>query len=396
MPYSAQLLHHRHRHPPRRLFGWLLLLALSLLLHLLLLAAIDGRIGMPTALPKPTIVTATLSATLTAAAPPATAIVATPQLTPAPPKPRPVRRKPVAVPAQIPTAPAEPVLAAADVPPAPAAADRTTTNLTPEESVPTPPAAVAAAAAVITDTPAADPVLATTAATVSAPPVPPSPPAPQYKISLPPPATLAYEVRYATRGSITRGSGVIAWQVADAGSYTIRGEVSKFGFTLSSFRSEGRIDATGIAPVLYAEKNARLSETNTHFLRDARQVISFSASTDSYPLAAGSQDRSSILWQLAGIAGGDPTLLVPGTMFDIFVAGVREAEHWIIEVAGEETISIETGEVRAWHLIRAPRPGSYDKRLDIWLAPALQWYPVKLRYTEASGDYLDLSLSAVR
>jgi hypothetical protein len=225
--------------------------------------------------------------------------------------------------------------------------------------------------------------------------VPPAPQSPHYRVSLPPSATLAYEVRYSTRGSITRGSSIIAWQAGDA-AYTIRGEVTKFGFALSSFRSEGAIDAAGIAPTLYAEKNARRSETNTHFSRDARQAISFSASAETYPLTAGAQDRGSILWQLSGIGRGDPSVLVPGTVLDIFVAGVRDAEHWLIAVVGEETIPLENGAVRAWHLVRAPRAGTYDKRIDMWLAPALQWYPVKLRYTEVSGDYLDLSLNEVR
>ena len=217
---------------------------------------------------------------------------------------------------------------------------------------------------------------------------------PRYRVSLPPSATLNYEVRYATRGSITRGSSTVEWR-STGDTYAIRGEVSKFGFTLSAFRSEGSIDDAGIAPLLYAEKNARRAEINTHFLRDARQAISFSAATDSFPLQPGAQDRASILWQLAGIARGQRELFVPGTMLDVVVAGVRDAEHWMIEVVGEETIDLDTGPARAWHLVRAPRSGTYDKRIDIWLAPAQQSYPVKLRYTEASGDYLDLSLSAL-
>ena len=218
---------------------------------------------------------------------------------------------------------------------------------------------------------------------------------PRYKVSLPPSALLSYEVRYATRGSITHGSSTVDWR-SDGGSYVIRGEVSKFGFTLSAFRSEGAIDDAGIAPVLYAEKNATRAETNTHFLRDARQAISFSATTDSFPLQPGAQDRASILWQLAGIARGQGALFVPGTMLDVVVAGVRDAEHWMIEIVGQETVDLDTGPAQAWHLLRAPRSGTHDKRIDIWLAPAQQWYPVKLRYTEQSGDYLDLSLSALR
>lgn len=32
-------------------------------------------------------------------------------------------------------------------------------------------------------------------------------------------------------------------------------------------------------------------------------------------------------------------------------------------------------------------------KLDIWLDPAREWYPVKLRFTEADGEYLEMVLT---
>jgi hypothetical protein len=371
---------------PGRTGRWLLLLALSVLLHVLLLAAADRGIATPDGIAPSPVIAARLIAPVPAPAV-ATPASAPPAPAPAPPrqrKARPTPRLPPAPPTETPQA----------KPPATTATLATAQDMQLPSEVPSD-----APAAEPTPAPETMPDPAMAGPKVPAAPpaqdVPPAPQSPHYRVSLPPSATLAYEVRYSTRGSITRGSSIIAWQAGDA-AYTIRGEVTKFGFALSSFRSEGAIDAAGIAPTLYAEKNARRSETNTHFSRDARQAISFSASAETYPLTAGAQDRGSILWQLSGIGRGDPSVLVPGTVLDIFVAGVRDAEHWLIAVVGEETIPLENGAVRAWHLVRAPRAGTYDKRIDMWLAPALQWYPVKLRYTEVSGDYLDLSLNEVR
>ena len=155
------------------------------------------------------------------------------------------------------------------------------------------------------------------------------------------------------------------------------------------------IDDFGVAPVLYNEKRFRKSATNTHFQRE-RNLISFSASTASYPRQGGEQDRASVIWQLAGIGRGDGGRFVAGADIDLFVAGVRDAETWRIHVVGQEQIEIDGQPTSAWHVVRAPRPGSYDQRIDIWLAPDRQWYPVKLRYTEASGDYLDLLLSNLK
>ncbi|MBC7416254.1 MAG: DUF3108 domain-containing protein [Herminiimonas sp.] len=362
---------------------WALLLAASLLLHWIALSKVsDGFNGAAPALaPPPQVVTATLRAPAEVVAAAPTTIAAPSDPTPVPP--RPARRPPKPRSAVVAPVPAVAIVAADDAvaatDPAPAEAPP------PAETPPAPTAAVepkpAPAPATGQAAPASD-VAATT-------------PAPRYTVSLPPAATLEYEVRYATRGSITRGTSKIDWQPADGG-YAIQGEVTKFGFALSSFRSEGTIDEAGIAPTLYAEKNARRAETNTHFQRKAAPVISFSAATDTFPLLTGAQDRASILWQLSGIARGDRKAFVPGAVLDVFVAGVRDAEHWLINIVGEEAVTLEQGETRAWHLVRTPRAGSYDKRIDIWLAPGEQWYPVKLRYTEVNGDYLDLSLAAVR
>ena len=384
----------------RRPLRWLALLALSVLLHWIALTMTTegfGSLGPPAAR-RPQVMTATLSASPAARPAASEASVA------APASPEPVKPLPPGKRGLRPKAPA-----ATPANPAPAAAENATAAMVPAAgeataltSAPSLPPGAAGNAAVETDVGAtaipkaeAAPAAQPTAATPQVGDVASTERAPRYTVNLPPAVSLEYEVRYATRGNITRGSSKIDWQPTEGG-YAIRGEVTKFGFALSSFRSEGAIDDAGIAPTLYAEKNARRSETNTHFQRKAAPVISFSAATDTFPLLTGAQDRASILWQLSGIARGDRQAFVPGAVLDVFVAGVRDAEHWLINIIGEETVTLDTGEARAWHLVRTPRAGTYDKRIDIWLAPEQQWYPVKLRYTEVNGDYLDLSLATAR
>ena len=122
-------------------------------------------------------------------------------------------------------------------------------------------------------------------------------------------------------------------------------------------------------------------------------MISFSSSTTTYPLVGGEQDRASLIWQLAAIGRGDSTKFNPGATIDLFVAGVRDGEVWRMQVVGQEEMQLPAGKMQVWHVVRQPRPGSYDQQLDIWFAPGLEWYPVRLRFTETNGDYLDLSLS---
>ena len=213
-----------------------------------------------------------------------------------------------------------------------------------------------------------------------------------YKTDPAPSAELKYDVQALREGQTVYGRGKIHWQTEN-GKYSVTGEAGVLFFTVLQFKSEGALDDFGVAPALYSEKRFRKSETNTHFNRDDRNSISFSASTASYPRTGGEQDRASIIWQLAAIGRGDSEKFASGAEIDLFVAGIRDAETWRIHVVGLEDIEVGTGKMAAWHVVRAPRAGSYDQRLDIWLAPQQQWYPVRLRYTETNGDYLDMSLS---
>lgn len=212
-----------------------------------------------------------------------------------------------------------------------------------------------------------------------------------YKVSIPPSAELKYDVQALRDDQMVYGSGKISFQ-SDGGNYTVDGEASILFFTLLNFKSTGVIDDSGIAPVIYSEKRFRRPATNTHFHRE-RDTISFSASTVTYPRKGGEQDRASIIWQLTGIGRGDGEKFQPGAELDFFVAGVRDAAAWRVRVIGEEQIEIGSGKVNAWHVVRIPKPGTYDQKLDIWLAPQHEWYPVKLRFTETNGEYLDMLLS---
>jgi hypothetical protein len=53
------------------------------------------------------------------------------------------------------------------------------------------------------------------------------------------------------------------------------------------------------------------------------------------------------------------------------------------------------GEVDAIHVMRAPPPDSKDQSLDLWLAPGLEWYPVKLRFTDTDRDYVEQTLEKI-
>lgn len=216
---------------------------------------------------------------------------------------------------------------------------------------------------------------------------------PRYQVRPPPSVDLKYEVRALRQGKEVFGNGRIVWH-ADGQRYRIDGEAGVLFFTVLRFQSQGGFDEFGVAPQSYVEKRMRKDETVTRF-EASPGSIRFSASTASYPRSGGEQDRASIVWQLASIGLGDPAQYAPGAQLRVFVAGVRDAEPWLIRVIGQERIDTPAGAMQAWHVSRVPLPGSRDQKLDIWLAPGHSWYPVRLRFTEASGEYLELAVSAL-
>lgn len=216
-----------------------------------------------------------------------------------------------------------------------------------------------------------------------------------YRVAAPPSAVLDYDVTGTKDQRPAYGSGRITWVNQD-GHYEALGRAKALFFTVLDFSSRGQLDDWGVSPELYTEKKGFKSATNTHFNR-ARNLISFSASTTSYPRQGGEQDRASLIWQLAAIGRGDASQIQPGATIDLFVAGVRDGEIWRVQVIGPESLALPIGTLQTWHLVRIPKPGSFDDRVDIWLAPQHEWYPVKVRYTDLrpEGDYIDLALSAL-
>jgi len=214
-------------------------------------------------------------------------------------------------------------------------------------------------------------------------------PAPGYAVAPPPSARLTLELTNTKPGQANPyyGAGEINWEVAE-GKYSM---TTKAGLSilfasvnLLTLHSEGLIDSHGIAPVLSSETRRGRSETATHFNREAK-TISFSASTKTVALIDGAQDKNTVVMQLAGIGNADPKQMQPGKEFAIQIGEQRDATVFQFVVQGQEQITTKLGTMTTWHLVRPPRPGSYNSRLDIWLAPELQWYPVQIRNTESNG-----------
>jgi hypothetical protein len=214
----------------------------------------------------------------------------------------------------------------------------------------------------------------------------PAPEARRYKVDLPPAADILMDVaRLDANGTRWSGDALLSWTLTPA-SYKIRVEagiaIVFAHVNLLTLTSEGAIGDEGFMPDLMTEKRRGRSMTATHFNRK-EGTLTFSASQARYPLAWGVQDKASVPLQLAAIARGDPQQLSGN--IEILVGEDRNASVFSFTVLGQEQIDTAMGRIATWHLTRPPKPGSYNSRLDLWLAPDHGWYPVQIRNLEASG-----------
>jgi hypothetical protein len=177
--------------------------------------------------------------------------------------------------------------------------------------------------------------------------------------------------------------GELVWR-QDGLGYDARLTMSAFVLSWE-WTSRGDLGAQGLSPLRFSEK--RRSEVAAHFERDKGR-ISFSANTPAVPLLAGAQDFLSVMLQLATVIGGEPARYPVATAITVQVAGPRDAEVWLFTVERQETLRLPGGEQGTLKLVRHPRR-QFDQEVAIWLAPSMNWLPVRLRITEPNGDYLD-------
>lgn len=339
--------------PLRRLLP---IAGLVLAAHVALLQARPGPAPAPSERPAPAFATRVVMSTAVAAPPaPRTADAeARTESVPAPATPQPVVRAAIAIPrgGRV----AAPTLAAPQ--------DRTQALLvsapSPTESPPVLVAAAPRTPTTETARPAAQPV------------------------AVPHPMRLRYDVVAQARGLHLNGYAVLQWR-HDGARYEASLEMGGPLLPTRTQRSRGRISDEGLAPDYFSDRGR--SEQATHFEREQGRLV-FSNNRPEAPLPAGVQDRLSVVLQVAALVAGQPARFTPGRQFELPTASTREAETWLFSVEGEEDLVLPGGAVRALKLQRQPRR-EFDQKIELWLAPGMDYAPVRLRLTNPNGDTVD-------
>lgn len=285
-----------------------------------------------------------------------------------PPTPPPPKIEPLPEPEPYPADASE--LAAIDVPPPeePAAPEP------PPEVVAEQPAPVEAAPQEPAATPTA-PVAATRSGAPS---------------TLPSSAELEYDMKGRHKGLNYSASGLMSWRHDDQ-SYEIRMEVSAFLLGRRTNTSTGHLTAEGLAPDRFSDGSR--STRVAHF-DYPNQRIRYSNNAPDAPLQPGTQDLASVSIQLASLFNAHPTRHVRGQVVSLPVTSASAADIWNFQVAETANLNLPAGLLSTRRLVRAPRR-EYDKTVEIWLAPTLQYLPARIRITEHNGDFIDQQLESL-
>ena len=297
--------------------------------------------------------------------------LAAPAAPPAAETPRAVRSKPVK-PARAASAPEEP-----PVQPEPALAAA-------------PPVPEPAAPLVVPEPPAPEPVLAAASAPLDAASAP-------VAFAWPSSTRVSYLLTGYFRGDVN-GTAQVEW-IRSGSRYQVHLDLvvgpSVAPLITRRMSSDGEISAGGLSPRRY--------EQDTKVVLRNRNIVSLIFEPGSVVLANGErrdtvpgvQDTASQFVQLMYVFSTRPELLRVGNTVEIPLALPHKVDVWTYDVVAEEVLDAPFGPLPTIHL----KPRSRGVRragelsAEIWFAPQLRYFPVRIRIHQDDETFIDLMIS---
>ena len=206
-------------------------------------------------------------------------------------------------------------------------------------------------------------------------------------------AKYIYGVTFTKNANSNKGIAELNWQ-HDGANYALSLTASYFAIPVFIQNSVGQLAPQGLLPTRFSDKRFRKSEVAAHFNHQLGK-ITFSANTPDAVLLAGAQDRVSVILQLAGLLAADPAKYPPGATLNLQTVSSTEAEAWLFTVNEPETLNLPAGPQMALRITRNPRR-EFDQKVELWFAPELNHAPVRFRFTETNGDYVDAQLQSTQ
>lgn len=190
-------------------------------------------------------------------------------------------------------------------------------------------------------------------------------------------------------------TGEIDW-IVDGSNYRLYINIPYAFVGPFVFESRGSVDAYGIAPIIYWAQRGTKPPRYSRFDRNEKGEgqMFFSDKPEYTPaILPGTQDRFSLMFQLASLLNGDSKMDEAGTIRSIPVVDYNSLEMWNFKSYGEaisEDIPSLGKSVNRHYALMQREDDPYKRQVDIWLAKDLEWLPGRIRSLEANGRVLEL------
>ena len=201
---------------------------------------------------------------------------------------------------------------------------------------------------------------------------------------------LEFQVQGQVKGFQYNARARLHWQ-HQLDRYQLHQEVSAFLLGARSQTSSGHLTSTGLEPERFDDL-ARKKLRAAHF-DWVTGLARFEPEAPLVHIAPGTQDRLSVFLQLSGLLAAGADHYPAGTEITLPTASTKAVQAWTFHLHGPDTLELPAGTTEAIRLERLPRSAD-DQKAELWLAPSLGYLPVRIRLSEAQGDFADLQLQS--
>lgn len=204
---------------------------------------------------------------------------------------------------------------------------------------------------------------------------------------------LLYTLTGNDRGPL-KGHAEVDW-LRDGPHYQVRVTVSVPPVFSRRLLSDGRLGPDGLQPRRYDEQTDILLRAPQRATVLFSQDVIHLANGRAAPAPAGVQDAASQFVQMTYLFLTRPDALQLGRTVVFPLALPRRIGRWTYDVADRGPLVLPFGSVECVHLTpRGDDRGPQELTIETWVAPALQYLPVRIVIRRDAQTYLDLQLKA--
>lgn len=207
----------------------------------------------------------------------------------------------------------------------------------------------------------------------------------------PPSTQLSYTLSGYYRGPIEGGRAQVEW-LRSGSRYQVRLEASVGPLFSRRIVSEGELTERGLVPRRFdGEQKVMLRAPRRWSQQFGPERITLADGREVEALP-GAQDEASQFVQLTWLFTTQPALLQVGKSIEVPLAINRRFDRWIYDIKAEQTLTLSFGSVQTYHVRPRREAKGGDMTAEIWIAPSLQYLPVRILIRQDESTFIDLTL----